>query len=56
MLTKEKLNRINELVKISKTRELTGEEKLEQKKLREEYIKNFRKSFKDQLDRIEIVD
>lgn len=56
MLTKEKLNRINELAKLSKIRELTEEEKLQQKQLRDEYIQVFRKTFKDQLDQIEIVD
>ena len=33
-----KIDRINELARISKERELTDEEKQEQKKLREEYI------------------
>ena len=56
MLSKEKIERINTLAKLSKTRELTGEEKKEQIQLREEYIKSFRKSFRTQLDSIEIVD
>jgi len=56
MLTKEKLNRINELAKLSKARDLTEEEILEQKQLREEYIQVFRKTFKNQLDQIEVVD
>ncbi|MBS4537210.1 DUF896 domain-containing protein [Clostridium sp. D2Q-11] len=56
MLSKEKINRINELAKKSKSQGLSSEEKTEQKKLREEYLKNFRKSFKGQLDSIEIVD
>ena len=37
-----KLDRINELAKKAKTEELTPEEKAEQKKLREEYILEFR--------------
>ncbi|MTI65943.1 MAG: DUF896 domain-containing protein [Firmicutes bacterium] len=56
MLSKEKLSRINELAKKSKNEGLTKEEKKEQKKLREEYLKAFRKNFKRQLDSIEIVD
>lgn len=56
MLSKEKIDRINELARKSKGEGLTEEEKKEQKKLREEYIKNLRKSVKNQLDNIEIVD
>ncbi|KAB3532871.1 DUF896 domain-containing protein [Alkaliphilus pronyensis] len=56
MVTKEKLARINYLAKVSKSRELTDEEKSEQKALRDEYIKAFRKTFKKQLDSIEFVD
>ena len=56
VLSKEKINRINTLARLSKTRELTESEKKEQAMLREEYLKNFRKSFRKQLDSIEIVD
>jgi len=35
---------------------LTEEEKKEQKRLREEYLKSFRKQFRQQLDSIKIVD
>ncbi|WP_084489599.1 DUF896 domain-containing protein [Clostridiisalibacter paucivorans] len=56
MLSKEKLDRINELAKKKKDVGLTEEELVEQKKLREEYIKEFRKNFKKQLDNIEFVD
>ncbi|ARE87073.1 DUF896 domain-containing protein [Clostridium formicaceticum] len=56
MLSKEKIQRINELAKLSKTRELTLQEKKEQDTLRKEYIKVFRSSFRKQLDSIEIVD
>lgn len=56
MLSKEKISRINVLAKKSKGEGLTKEEKNEQKNLREEYIKNLRKSVKNQLDGIEIVD
>ena len=41
-MEKTKIDRINELGRISKTRELTAEEKEEQRILREEYIKEFR--------------
>ena len=37
-----KIDRINELGRISKTRPLTEAEAEEQRKLREEYIKEFR--------------
>jgi len=56
LLRKEKIKRINILAKKSKEEGLTKEEKKEQKKLREEYIKNAKKSLKNQLDNIEIVD
>ena len=49
MMTKEKIERINYLARKSKKEGLTKEEKLEQKKLRSEYIQNFRKSFKNQI-------
>ena len=41
-MEKEKIDRINELGRLMKTRELTEDEKLEQKLLREEYIKEVR--------------
>ncbi|EKN68036.1 DUF896 domain-containing protein [Schinkia azotoformans] len=56
MISKEKLNRINQLSKKSKTEGLTKEETIEQQKLREEYIKNFRKQFKDTLHNVTVVD
>ena len=56
MISKEKLDRINYLAKKKKEGKLTAEEEGEQKILREEYLENFRKSFKRQLDDIEIVD
>ncbi|KHE66823.1 DUF896 domain-containing protein, partial [Halobacillus sp. BBL2006] len=56
MLSKEKINRINELANKSKQEELTKAEKAEQKKLREEYLKNARKSFKNQLKGVTVVD
>lgn len=45
-----KLDRINELARLSKLRELTDEEKAEQKTLREEYIIVYRASLRGILD------
>jgi len=45
-MDKVKVDRINELGRISKVRELTEEEKKEQKTLREEYIAEVRKALK----------
>lgn len=56
MLSKDKLDRINFLANKAKQEGLTNLEKQEQKKLREEYLKSFRKSFKKQLDCIEFKD
>ena len=44
-MEKEKIARINELAKKSKSEGLTPEEAAEQKALREEYIRDFRASF-----------
>ncbi|MGN8712747.1 DUF896 domain-containing protein [Hornefia butyriciproducens] len=56
MITKEKIDRINELAHKAKSEGLTEEEKLEQGLLREEYIDSFRVNLKAQLDRIEWTD
>ncbi|WP_173916423.1 DUF896 domain-containing protein [Halobacillus sp. Marseille-Q1614] len=56
MLTNEKLERINELSHKSKDKGLTEAEKKEQQDLRQEYLKNVRKSFKNQLKGMKIVD
>lgn len=45
-MEKIKIDRINELGRISKTRELTDEEKAEQKALREEYLAEVRAQLK----------
>lgn len=55
MLSKEKLGRINELAKKSKAEGLTKDELKEQKKLRDEYLKTFRKSFSQRLENLEIT-
>ena len=49
-MEKEKLNRINELARLSKDRTLTEEEKDEQAALRQEYINEIRLSFGAMLD------
>lgn len=56
MLDKKKIDRINFLANKSKNEGLTEEEKKEQKSLRDEYIKAFRKNFKNRLDNIKVVD
>ena len=45
-MEKQKIDRINELGRLAKIRELTEEEKLEQKALREEYLKEVRAALK----------
>ncbi len=50
----ERIKRINELYNKSKIEELTKEEKAEQKKLREEYVKGFRKSMISQLNNVSV--
>ena len=47
-MEKIKVERINELARLSKTRPLTEEEQAEQKKLREEYLAEVRKALKGQ--------
>ena len=45
-MEKVKVDRINELARISKQRALTEEEKAEQKSLREEYMAEFRRAMR----------
>lgn len=57
MLSKDKLERINALAQKAKTTEgLSDSEKIEQKKLREEYLNNVRSSFKNQLKTVTVID
>lgn len=56
MLEEKKMQRINELAKKKKNEGLSPEETAEQKSLREEYLKSFRKSFRNQLENIEWTD
>ena len=48
------IERINELAKIAKTRQLTKEEEKERKELREQYIKNFKNRFQNELNNVYI--
>ncbi len=45
-MEKIKIDRINELARLAKERELTEDEKAEQKALREEYLADFRRSLR----------
>ena len=56
MVSKEKVARINELARKSKTVGLSDEEKNEQQELRQEYLKNFREGFRQQLESIHFAD
>ena len=49
-MEQKKIDRINELARLSKTRPLTDEEKDEQKALREEYLAEFRAYMRGTLD------
>lgn len=53
-MTEEKIQRINELYRKSKTEGLSDEERKEQQILRREYIDAFKRSLRGQLDNISI--
>lgn len=56
-MTKEKIARINELAKKSRTEEgLTEAEKAEQADLRREYIDEMKQSLRSQLDNADYID
>ena len=55
-MIQEKLNRINELAKLQKQRELTAEEKTEQARLRKEYIEEWRAGAVQVLENTYVVD
>ena len=55
-MTKEKIQRINELAKLSKDRALSTEEAAEQQALRAEYIAEFRAQFRSTLENTVIQD
>ncbi len=52
----ERMQRINELARKAKTEGLTEEEIRERDILRKEYLENFRKNLRDQLDNTYLVD
>lgn len=54
-MTKEKIDRINELYKKSKAEGLTSEEKKEQDLLRKEFIASVRGNLVNQLNNIDMV-
>lgn len=56
MITKEQINRINELARKSKISELTEDEKIEQAQLRRLYIDSFKENLIAQLENTYIVD
>ena len=51
-----KIDRINELAKLAKQRELTAEEAAERAVLRKEFLADFKKNLTDTLDNTYIVD
>ena len=55
-MKQKRLDRINELARKQKTIGLTDAEKAEQKKLREEYLADFRKNLRGQLENISFVE
>ncbi|MBG9988027.1 DUF896 domain-containing protein [Aerococcaceae bacterium DSM 111176] len=56
MLNEDKLKRISELGRKKKAEGLTEAETKEQAVLREEYLKNFRRAFKKNVEGIKVVD
>ncbi|MEC1685297.1 DUF896 domain-containing protein [Bacillus mojavensis] len=56
MISNEKIGRINELAAKAKAGVITEEEKAEQQKLRQEYLKGFRSSMKNTLKSVKIID
>ena len=53
-MDKKLIDRINQLSRKSKAEGLSPEEKAEQQDLRKEYLKEFRSSFRQQLENVEI--
>ena len=53
-MTKEKMDRISELTRISRERELTAEEKTERQALREEYLAEWRRGTIETLESLRI--
>lgn len=55
-ISDEMINEINALARKSKTEGLNEEEKKWQQELRKEYLRLFRKGFKQQLQHVKVVD
>ena len=53
-MEQQKINRINELYRKSKTEGLTDEEKKEQKILRQEYLELVKRNLRNQLNNIDV--
>lgn len=53
-MNQELIDKINQLARKQKTEGLTLEELAEQKELRDEYLKLFRKAFKKRMENIDI--
>ena len=56
MLSQEKIDRINELSRKSKTAGLSIEEAKEQTKLRQEYLTSFRSSMRETIENVKVID
>ena len=56
MLSKDKIARINELSRKSKSEGLSADERIEQQRLRQEYLQTFKSSMTDTLHNVKIVD
>lgn len=56
MLSPDKLNRINELSRKSKTAGLSKEEAKEQSSLRQEYLQTFRKTMRGTIENVKVID
>ena len=55
IMEQKKIDRINELARLSRERDLTEEEKAEQKALRREYIEAMKQSLINQLDNTSLL-
>lgn len=56
MLSEDKIKRINELSKKSKTTGLSMEEAKEQTSLRKEYLETFRSSMRNTIENVKVLD
>ena len=54
-MTQEKIDRINELARLAKQRELTAEELAERDILRKEYIASVKNNLRNQLNNIDVI-